>query len=157
MEAIPSRPVPEHRPDPPRDPARATSRLMLFFGIVYTVEGFCQAKVGVVWQPLTYYLKEIQGWDTVQIAASLAVRMCPGSWNPIYGIVSDFLPLCLGIVADPICRSASAAAIVGFQSPAQTLAPDAIVFGVTADLDRDGGCQHGVRRIAGGKRSTLRR
>ena len=49
------------------------SRLMLFFAIVYTVEGFCQAKVGVIWQPLTHYLKESQGWDPVQIAASLAV------------------------------------------------------------------------------------
>ena len=49
--------MPEHRPD-------GTSRLMLFFAIVYTVEGFCQAKVGIVWQPLTHYLKETQGWDT---------------------------------------------------------------------------------------------
>ena len=43
--------MPELRPD-------GTSRLMLFFAIVYSVEGFCQAKVGIVWQPLTHYLKE---------------------------------------------------------------------------------------------------
>ena len=54
--------MPDPRPD-------AMSRLMLFFAIVYTVEGFCQAKVGVIWQPLTHYLKESQGWDPVQIAA----------------------------------------------------------------------------------------
>ena len=28
-------------------------RLMLFFAVVYTVEGIGQAKVGIVWQPLT--------------------------------------------------------------------------------------------------------
>lgn len=63
--------MPDPRPD-------AMSRLMLFFAIVYTVEGFCQAKVGVIWQPLTHYLKESQGWDPVQIAASLAYLMCHG-------------------------------------------------------------------------------
>ena len=44
--------------------ADGISRLMLFFAIVYTVEGIGQAKVGVVWQPLTHYLKETQGWDS---------------------------------------------------------------------------------------------
>ncbi|HEX4172563.1 MAG TPA: hypothetical protein VHY82_08800, partial [Acetobacteraceae bacterium] len=72
---------------------QAISRLMLFFAIVYTVEGFCQAKVGIVWQPLTYYLKQTQGWDTVQIAASLAVLDVPWVVKPIYGVISDFLPL----------------------------------------------------------------
>ena len=54
------------------------SRLMLFFAIVYTVEGIGQAKAGVIWQPLTHYLKETQNWDPVQIAASLAVLTCRG-------------------------------------------------------------------------------
>jgi len=126
MEAIPSRPVPEHRPDPRQNPARATSRLMLFFGIVYTVEGFCQAKVGVVWQPLTYYLKEVQGWDTVQIAASLAVLDVPWVVKPVYGIVSDFLPL-FGYRRRSYLLLSSAAAIVAFLFTAQTLAPAAIV------------------------------
>src|ERR1700739_2223339 len=76
--------------DPRRD---GTSRLMLFFAIVYTVEGFCQAKIGVVWQPLTNYLKERQGWDAVQIATSLAVLDVPWVVKPLYGMVSDFLPL----------------------------------------------------------------
>ena len=66
---------------------------MLFFAVVYTVEGFCQAKVGVVWQPLTHYLKETQGWDAVQIAAGLAVLDVPWVIKPLYGMVSDFLPL----------------------------------------------------------------
>ena len=71
--------MPELRPD-------GTSRLMLFFAIVYSVEGFCQAKVGIVWQPLTHYLKETQGWDVVQIAASLAVLDVPWVVKPLYGM-----------------------------------------------------------------------
>ena len=66
---------------------------MLFFAIVYTVEGFGQAKVGVVWQPLTHYLKESLGWAPVQIATSLAVLDVPWVVKPLYGMVSDFLPL----------------------------------------------------------------
>jgi len=70
--------MPEARPNLPGSrPEQAISRLMLFFAIVYTVEGFCQAKAGIVWQPLTHYLKQTQGWDTVQIAASLAVLDVP--------------------------------------------------------------------------------
>ena len=126
MEAIPSRPVPEHRPDSRSSPARATSRLMLFFGIVYAVEGFCQAKVGVVWQPLTYYLKETQGWDTVQIAASLAALDLPWVVKPLYGIVSDFLPL-FGYRRRSYLLFSGVATIVAFLFTAQTLAPAAIV------------------------------
>ena len=45
--------MPEARPIlPGSPPGQAISRLMLFFAIVYTVEGFCQAKAGIVWQPL---------------------------------------------------------------------------------------------------------
>ncbi len=33
---------------------------MLFFAIVYLVEGIGQARVGIIYQPLTHYLKEIR-------------------------------------------------------------------------------------------------
>src|SRR5262249_58601067 len=69
------------------------SRLMLFFAVVYTVEGFCQAKVGVIWQPLTHYLKESHGWDALHIATSLAVLDVAWVVKPLYGMISDFLPL----------------------------------------------------------------
>ena len=35
---------------------------MWFFAVVYVVEGIGQAKVGIVWQPLTHFLKQTQGW-----------------------------------------------------------------------------------------------
>ena len=111
--------MPEPRPN-------GISRLMLFFAVVYTVEGFCQAKVGVVWQPLTHYLKETQGWDAVQIAASLAVLDVPWVVKPLYGIVSDFLPL-FGYRRRSYLLLANAAAVAAFLWTTQTLAPAAIV------------------------------
>ena len=101
------------------------SRLMLFFAIVYTVEGFCQAKVGVIWQPLTHYLKESQGWDPVQIAASLAVLDVPWVVKPLYGIVSDFLPL-FGYRRRSYLLLANAGAVAAFLWATQALAPAAL-------------------------------
>ena len=112
--------MPELRPD-------GTSRLMLFFAIVYSVEGFCQAKVGIVWQPLTHYLKETQGWDVVQIAASLAVLDVPWVVKPLYGMVSDFLPL-FGYRRRSYLLLANAVAVAAFLWTARVLAPGAIVF-----------------------------
>src|SRR5580700_10414342 len=111
-----------------RDPRHeGTSRLMLFFAIVYTVEGFCQAKVGVIWQPLTHYLKESQGWDPVQIAASLAVLDVPWVVKPLYGMVSDFLPL-FGYRRRSYLLLANIGAVAAFLWTTQVLAPAAIVF-----------------------------
>jgi hypothetical protein len=52
-----------------------------------------QAKAGIVWQPLTYFLKEARGWSPLEISASLAVLDVPWMIKPLYGLVSDFLPL----------------------------------------------------------------
>jgi MFS family permease len=112
--------MPELRPD-------GTSRLMLFFAIVYSVEGFCQAKVGIVWQPLTHYLKETQGWDVVQIAASLAVLDVPWVVKPLYGMVSDFLPL-FGYRRRSYLLLANAVAVAAFLWTTRVLAPAAIVL-----------------------------
>jgi MFS family permease len=100
---------------------------MLFFAIVYTVEGFCQAKVGIVWQPLVHYLKETQGWDTLQIAASLAVLDVPWVVKPLYGMISDFLPL-FGYRRRSYLLLASAAAVGAFLWTTQVLEPAAIVL-----------------------------
>ena len=66
---------------------------MLFFGIVYAVEGIGQAKSGIIWQPLSYFLKETRGWGPVEISAALAVLDVPWIIKPLYGLVSDFLPI----------------------------------------------------------------
>ncbi len=65
---------------------------MLLFAIVYVVEGIGQARVGIIAQPLTYFLKE-SGWTPVQVTAYLAILTLPWVIKPVYGIISDFLPL----------------------------------------------------------------
>ena len=67
-------------------------RLMLFFGLVYVVEGIGQTG-GLIAQPLNYYLKQNFGWTPVQVTAYLTILNLPWIIKPVYGIVSDFLPL----------------------------------------------------------------
>ncbi len=65
---------------------------MFFFAIVYLVEGIGQARVGIIYQPLTHYLKDI-GWTALQVAAYFAVLNFPWIIKPVFGLVSDFVPL----------------------------------------------------------------
>ena len=65
---------------------------MLFFAIVYIVEGIGQARVGIIFQPLNNYLKVI-GWTPVQVTAYLAILNFPWIIKPLFGLVSDFIPL----------------------------------------------------------------
>ena len=70
------------------------ARLMWFFAVVYAVEGVGQARSGIIWQPLLWFLKEIHHWNPVQISASLAALDVPWMIKPVYGLISDFLPIC---------------------------------------------------------------
>ena len=65
---------------------------MLFFAVVYLVEGIGQARVGIIYQPLTSYLKS-GGWSPVEVAAYFAVLNFPWIIKPVFGLVSDFVPL----------------------------------------------------------------
>jgi MFS family permease len=65
---------------------------MLFFALVYVVEGLGQTG-GLIAQPLNYYLKQTFGWTPVQVTAYLTILNLPWIIKPVYGIVSDFLPL----------------------------------------------------------------
>lgn len=67
-------------------------RLLLFFALVYVVEGLGQI-VGLISQPLTFYLKQAHGWSALQVTAFFTVFNIPWVIKPIYGLVSDFLPL----------------------------------------------------------------
>jgi MFS family permease len=67
-------------------------RLMIYFAVVYVVEGIGQIG-GIISQPLTYYLKEVYGWTPVQVSAFLATFTLPWVIKPLYGLISDFVPL----------------------------------------------------------------
>jgi MFS family permease len=71
---------------------RQLRRLMVFFALVYIVEGLGQTG-GLVAQPLNYFLKEQYGWSPVEVTAYLTVLNFPWIIKPVYGLVSDFIPL----------------------------------------------------------------
>src|SRR5262245_51919005 len=80
---------------PPAEQVRASGeirRLMLFFATVYVVEGLGQHG-GLIAQPLNYYLSELHGWTPVEISAALTLFTLPWIIKPLYGLVSDFIPL----------------------------------------------------------------
>ena len=71
--------------------ASTVRRLMFYFGLVYFAQGIGQAG-GLISQPLMYYLKSL-GLTTDQVAALLAVLTVPWIIKPLYGMISDFIPL----------------------------------------------------------------
>jgi MFS family permease len=91
----------------------AISRTMWFFAIVYAVEGTCQAKSGIMWQPFSHWLKESKNWDPVAISASLAVLDVPWIIKPLWGAISDFIPL-FGYRRRPYLVLAALAAFLSF-------------------------------------------
>ncbi len=65
---------------------------MLFFAIVYVVEGIGQGRVGIVYQPISYYLKQL-GWTPLDVTAYFALLNFPWVIKPVFGLISDVFPL----------------------------------------------------------------
>jgi predicted MFS family arabinose efflux permease len=109
-----------------------THRLLLFFALVYVVEGLGQIG-GLIAQPLNYYLKTAQGWTPVQITAFITLFNLPWIIKPLYGLISDFVPL-FGYRRKGYLVLANLAAIAGFIFVTQLAAPSDlfIVLTVTA-------------------------
>ena len=106
--------------------SRQISRLMLFFALVYIVEGLGQTG-GLTAQPLNYFLKQVYGWSPVQVTAYLTVLNLPWIIKPVYGIVSDFVPL-FGYRRKAYLILANAAATGAYFSVARITAPGPLVF-----------------------------
>ena len=102
--------------------AAATRRLLVFFALVYVVEGVGQV-VGLIAQPLNYYLKQAQGWTPVQITAFVTLFNLPWIIKPLYGLVSDFVPL-LGYRRKSYLLLANVVAAGGFFWATQLETPD---------------------------------
>jgi hypothetical protein len=100
-------------------------RLMWFFAIVYVVEGLGQVG-GLISQPLAYYLKETQGWTPLQVTASLTVITFPWIIKPVWGIVSDFVPL-FGYRRKAYLLLASLAAIAAYAGITRLTAPGPLI------------------------------
>ncbi|MFY9695738.1 MAG: MFS transporter [Xanthobacteraceae bacterium] len=102
------------------------SQLLFFFGVVYVVEGLGQV-VGLISQPLTYYLKEVHGWTPVQVTAFFTVFNLPWIIKPLYGMVSDFIPL-FGYRRKSYLILANIAGTAGYFWVTRLLAPTDIAF-----------------------------
>jgi MFS family permease len=101
-------------------------RLMLLFALVYLSEGMGQTD-GVIAQPLNYYLKQVYQWTPVQIAAFLAVLNLPWFLKPLYGLVSDFVPL-FGYRRKTYLIASNVLAVAGYFLILQVSSPGALVF-----------------------------
>jgi MFS family permease len=99
---------------------------MLFFGLVYVVEGIGQTG-GLIAQPLNYYLKQTFGWTPVQVTAYLTILNLPWIIKPVYGIVSDFLPI-FGYRRKAYLVLANAAAAAAYCWVTQITAPSQLIF-----------------------------
>src|SRR5215468_8575123 len=99
---------------------------MVFFGIVYVVEGLGQTG-GLIAQPLTYFLKEYHGWTPVQVTAFLTLFNLPWVIKPLYGAVSDFIPL-FGYRRKTYLILANLLAIGSFLWVARETDPGALAF-----------------------------
>lgn len=72
--------------------SQTASKLMWFFAFVYIAEGLAQTS-GILHQPLYYFLMDGLHWNTAQVTAYLGVLGLPWVIKPIYGLVSDCVPL----------------------------------------------------------------
>jgi MFS family permease len=99
---------------------------MAFFALVYVVEGLGQTG-GLIAQPLNYFLKEQYGWTPVQVTAYLTVLNFPWIIKPVYGIVSDFIPL-FGYRRKTYLVIANGAAAAAYFWVASLTAPGEILF-----------------------------
>jgi MFS family permease len=106
--------------------AKTITHLMIFFALVYVVEGLGQI-VGLISQPLNYYLKEVHGWTPVQVTAFITIFNLPWIIKPLYGLISDFVPL-FGYRRKSYLIIVNVAAIGGYFWVTQLNSPSDLVF-----------------------------
>src|SRR5271155_734595 len=103
----------------------AIGRLLVFFALVYVVEGLGQIG-GLIAQPLNYFLKEVHGWTPFQITAFLTVFNLPWIIKPVYGLISDFVPL-FGYRRKSYLIIANIAAVAGYLWASRLTAPGDLI------------------------------
>jgi MFS family permease len=103
---------------------------MCFFAIVYAVEGIGQARSGIMWQPLSHWLKESFHWTPVAISASVAIFDLPWVIKPLWGAISDFVPL-FGYRRLPYLVLANIAGFMAFAWVATLDTPAAVIPALT--------------------------
>jgi predicted MFS family arabinose efflux permease len=102
------------------------NRLLIFFALVYIVEGLGQIG-GLISQPLNYYLKEVQGFTPLQITGFVTVFNLPWIIKPVYGLISDFVPL-FGYRRKSYLIIANIAAVAGYYWVTRLVAPNDLLI-----------------------------
>jgi MFS family permease len=118
--------LPKPQPESVTGDKKAFDHLLLFFALVYVVEGLGQIG-GLIAQPLNYYLKASQGWTPVQITGFITLFNLPWIIKPIYGLISDFVPL-FGYRRKSYLLLVNVAAIIGFIWVTQLTAPSHLLI-----------------------------
>ena len=77
---------------PQRNDSGSTRRLVVLFAGLYTVEGLC-ALTGLQRQPFDHFGKDVAGWSATHLASMHALLALPWAIKPIYGALSDNVPL----------------------------------------------------------------
>ena len=77
----------------PQARERDTTRtIVLLFAGLFTVEGLC-ALSGLTRQPFDHFGKDVAGWSATHLASMHALLALPWAIKPIYGALSDNVPL----------------------------------------------------------------
>lgn len=83
--------------DPPAlastDSSTAVRRLTFFFGLAYLSQGFSQDAAGIVAQPLRDYFLHGLHWPVDRMSALLSVLIIPWLVKPVYGLITDLVPI----------------------------------------------------------------
>lgn len=76
----------------PPQPGLPIARLTFYFGLVYFLQGVCQY-TALINQPIKNFLRVTMGYNAEQSASLFFVVGLPWMIKPIYGLVSDYVPL----------------------------------------------------------------
>lgn len=74
------------------DPLRVVTGLGLLFGAMYFVQGIGEPTEGLIGQPVKSFLAN-RGHDAGEIAVFSALLGLPWAIKPLYGVLTDFVPL----------------------------------------------------------------
>jgi len=69
------------------------ANLSAFFFAAYVLQGFACAQFGAVGQPTQYFLLEGLSLDAGAISMIMSIMMIPWIIKPVYGMISDSIPL----------------------------------------------------------------